>query len=402
MRVLFLLTQDLESPSGLGRYRPLAQALVRLGHDVSVLALHPDFENLTSRQFDLSGIKVHYVAPMHVKKTGNLKRYYPAWKLVFVTSFATLRMARAALKEQADIVHIGKPHPMNSIAGLLSKYLQRKTLYLDCDDLEAESGNFSASWLRWIVELFERYTPYFADKLTTNTAANRLRLLLSGITPERIVDLPNGVDRERFNDPDPGAVLALRNRLGLEGKQVVLFSGSLSKPSHPVGLLLEAFGLVLKDRPHARLLIVGGGEEFEALQTQARQGGLYESSVFCGRVPPQEVPLYYHLAIVSVDPVNDDSASRGRSPLKLFESWACGVPFVSGDVGDRRKLLGEPPAGLLVKPGDPVALAEAITRLLIDPDLATTLCRRGKERVQAYYWDKLASEMEREYLLSLG
>jgi glycosyltransferase involved in cell wall biosynthesis len=124
--------------------------------------------------------------------------------------------------------------------------------------------------------------------------------------------------------------------------------------------------------------------------------------IFLGRVAPQEVPLYYHLADVSVDPVYDDGAARGRSPLKLFESWACGVPFVSGDVGDRRKLLGQPPAGLLTKPGDPVSLGEAILRVLGDPDLGAALCRRGRERVRDYNWGKLARNLESEYRRSLG
>ena len=401
MRILFLLTQDLESPSGLGRYRPLSEALVRHGHEVSVIALHPDFEKLASRRIDQNGVKVDYVAPMHVKKSGNLKTYYPAWKLVFIAATATWRMVRTALKEPADIVHIGKPHPMNSLAGLAVKYLNGKILYLDCDDFEAEGGHFSSTWQKWIVHLFERNVPFFVDKLTTNTGANRLRLLLNGINPERIIDLPNGVDRIRFAEPDPNAVMALRERLGLNGKQVVIFAGSLSKPSHPVTLLLEAYALVARERPEARLLLVGGGDEYETLQAKASDLGFSQQVIFLGRVAPQEVPLYYHLADVSVDPVYDDGAARGRSPLKLFESWACGVPFVSGDVGDRRKLLGQPPAGLLVKPGDPVSLGDAISRVLGDPDLGSALCRCGQERVRDYDWDKLARNLENEYHISL-
>ena len=46
MRILFILTQDLDSPSGLGRYRPMAEVLIQSGHQVRILALHPDFQNL--------------------------------------------------------------------------------------------------------------------------------------------------------------------------------------------------------------------------------------------------------------------------------------------------------------------------------------------------------------------
>lgn len=102
--------------------------------------------------------------------------------------------------------------------------------------------------------------------------------------------------------------------------------------------------------------------------------------------------------MVSVDPVYDDTAARGRSPLKLFESWACKVPFVTADVGDRRHLLGDPLAGLLAEPGNITSLAQRIIQVLagqIDP---SELVNLGQERVENYYWDRLVKDLESEYL----
>ncbi len=69
---------------------------------------------------------------------------------------------------------------------------------------------------------------------------------------------------------------------------------------------------------------------------------------------------------VSVEPVYDDLAARARSPLKILESLAVGTPVVAGDVGDRREMLYDGQAGLLVKPGDSDALATGILALLQD------------------------------------
>ena len=149
--------------------------------------------------------------------------------------------------------------------------------------------------------------------------------------------------------------------------------------------------------PDAILLLVGGGEDYTGLQAMAGQMGLADSVRFVGRVPPQDVPAYYRLAKASVDPVRDDAAARARSPLKLFESWASGVPFVSADVGDRRRLVGDPPAGLLAAPGDPESLAEALLSVLFNNPLAEALTQRGLSRVQSYYWDQLARRMQAEY-----
>jgi len=397
MKILFLLTQDLESPSGLGRYYPLARELTYLGHQVTIAALHPDYQSLENHRFEVEGVRVWYVAPMHVRKIGNVKSYYPASKLLLLTAQATWQLSRAALTIPADIVHIGKPHPMNSLAGLIAKYLRGRQVYLDCDDAETDSGHFSSHWQKLGVEFFEQKMPFWVDFITTHTCFNRDRIVASGVSPERVFYLSNGVDRARFMPPAPETLQELRNQLGLKGKKVVLFLGSLSRPSHPVDLLLDAFKQVSRVEPLARLLLVGGGDDYNYLVTQVQQMGLSDVVLLPGRVSPDQVVFYYNLADVSVDPVRDDDAARGRSPLKLFESWACGVPFVSADVGDRRMLLGSPPAGLLAQPGDAESLAKAIHQILSDPGMAETFRQRGLERVKSYYWDQLARELDTIY-----
>ena len=179
---------------------------------------------------------------------------------------------------------------------------------------------------------------------------------------------------------------------------MISYIGSLSLASHGVDLLLEAFKTLKLSQPNSILLLVGGGEDYQSLRSSTRTMGLENDVRFTGRIPPDKIPLYYRLSQVSVDPVYDNDAARGRSPLKLFESWASGTPFVTADVGDRRQLIGDPPTGLLTEPGDPDSLAQTLERLLSDADLQKTLSRRGLERVKAYYWDHLASNMERVYL----
>lgn len=397
MRILFLLTQDLESPSGLGRYFPLARWLARDGHQVRIAALHGDYQALEHTRFEKDGVQVWYVGQMHVLKRGSGKQYYPASRLLAISVGATGSLSRAALQSPADIVHIGKPHPMNGMAGLLAKYLRGRTLFLDCDDYEAGSTHFSGDWQRWGVSLFENRLPKRVDHITTHTHFVKDRLAAGGIPPQRISYIPNGVDPERFKAVDLEQAARLRRELGLENKKVVAYIGSLSLSNHPVDLLLRAFAHLRPRISEAELLLVGGGEDYQQLVSMAREMGLSEVIHFCGRVDPGQVPLYYRLADVSVDPVYDDAAARGRSPLKLFESWIAGTPFVSADVGERGLLLGDPQAGILVQAGDPTSLTEAIFQVLVDRDLAETLRQRGLTRVQNYTWDRLAKQMEAVY-----
>ncbi len=402
MKILFLLTQDLESPAGVGRYFPWARELARLGHEVSIAALHANFASLKQTHFMEEGVEVDYVAQMHVLKQNNLKTYFPARQLLGITATATKELIKTAWSSNADIIQIGKPHPMNGLAGLISRYFKRKLIFLDCDDFEVANIHFGASWQKLGVHYFESMLPRHVDYVTVHTNFLREQVLQLGVISERIIYLPHGADHLRFTRPDFNKVEKLRTEMGLAGKKVVVFIGSLSLPSHPVDILLDAFQQVHTAVPDTALLIVGGGEEFEHLIARSNWLGLNDSVIFRGRVLGAEVPLYYCLADVSAEPVIDNTVGRSSLPLKMFESWTAGVPFVTQDVGDRRLLLGEPPAGLSAKAGDPNSLADAILKILSDLELAKQLRERGYEQAKKYSWENLAKQMETAYRNALS
>lgn len=398
LKILFLLTQDLESPSGLGRYGPLARALALKGHNVRIASLHSNWETLSNRKFITEGVEVEYVAPMHIKKSENNKLYYSPFKLMMVSIRATWALMRASISTPVDIIHVGKPHPMNGIAGVIASKIIGARLCVDCDDYEAGSNRFDKLWQKKGVTFFEKRIPRIARLVTTNTFFMKSKLILWGCLPEKIMYLSNGVDTGRYNSPVPDEIINIRSKLVLDNKQIVLYSGSLSLASHPVDLLLEAFVFVYKNYPDTVLLLVGGGEDYFLLKEKSKQLGIEQATIFIGRVQASEIPKYFALATVSVDPVYDNDAARGRSPLKLFESWACGIPFVTAPVGDRQYILGEPPAGILAqRAGDPQSLAESIVKILVSPKLAHELQELGTQRIADYTWDRLATNLEQEY-----
>ena len=402
MRIVYLLTQDLESPTGVGRFLPLAKYMARLGHEVRVIALHSNFSSLADKEFVQEGIQVQYVAQMHVLKENNQKLYYSSFKLLGLVLKATLALSKAALDAKADILHIGKPHPMNSIAGLLAHWLKGGCLFLDSDDYEAQTGHFSNRLLKMGVAFFEDSMPRRVQHITTHNTYLRDRLLKLGIPAAKITLLPNGVDTERFKPVQADEITRLKHALSINDQKVVGYIGSLSSPSHPVDLLLKAFSRLHQQMPHTLLVIVGGGDDFSKLQQEAQTLGISQVTRFTGFISPDKVPAYYRLVDVVVDPVHDDPSARGRMPLKLFESWISGTPFITSDVGDRRLVMGEPPAGELVRAGDAADLALGLQKILGDPEYAQTLRKRGGERVDQYSWQHLASVLEGVYLNECG
>ena len=388
--IVMLLTQDLNSPSGLGRFFPLAKYLAREEFRVTILALHSIFAELKEKVFVQEGVAIHYVAQMHVRKTGHTTHYFSPLESLKVSWHALIKLYSEAVIEQPDLIFVGKPHPMNGLAALRLAKKNSIPLIVDCDDFETESNKTQGKWQKSVLAYFEQMLPKKADLVTTNTYFMLDRLSSGGVPKEKILYLPNGVDRERFFEPSTDEVPRLREELGLNGFKVVGYFGSLNLANHPVDLLVRSFAEVSESGGDFKLLIVGSGGDFEKLQTLAGELGISDRVVFTGRINPDKMNLYYKLADVSVDPVNDTLPDRGRCPLKLFESWQMGVPVVTSDVGDRKILAGEPSAALLCKPGDMMDLAQNLSNLLSNPDLLNQLSKQGAENNKKYNWASIS------------
>jgi len=394
MKIAFVIPQSLESPSGLGRFGPLARELAGRGHAVTVLALHHDWRHVSPKRYQDRQVAVVYVGQMHVRKAGSRKLYYAPGRLLAVSLISAVRLAVALWQSDADIIQLCKPQPISALAVRLGQ--RGRPIFCDCDDYEAATNRFSGEWQRRIVRYFEDGVISYARGLTVNTRFTLNRYIALGYPSQRIVYVPNGVERQRFDvsfDPAP-----LRQRWSLDVKTpVIAYVGTMSTLSHGVDLLLEAFSLVARRRSETRLLLVGGGEDFDNLIAMADKLGIARQTIFAGRQPPEEIPAILSLATVSVDPVRDDLIAAARSPLKVVESLAVGTPVVTGDVGDRREMLADGAAGILVRPGDSAALADGLSAILDDPVRRANMSLAAQARRENWYWDRLVEDFVRVY-----
>jgi glycosyltransferase involved in cell wall biosynthesis len=158
--------------------------------------------------------------------------------------------------------------------------------------------------------------------------------------------------------PAGSEVEALRSRLGLAGRRVVLYVGKFS-PGKGTADLIAAAGLVAREIPDALFLFVG-------------EGNLGAEAPFIRRLGPlqnRDVLALYPLADVVVVPsVIPDALSR-----VILEAMSAGRPVVATRVGGTPELIIDGKTGLLVERGAPGELARAIVTLLRDPDLRASL-----------------------------
>lgn len=396
--ILFLLTQDIESPSGLGRYFPLSKNLAKQGFIVTIAAPHSNYESINEKTFVKEGVNINYVSQMHVKKEGNHIDYYSPMKLIWHSLVSTWRLFFSVINSSADIIIIGKPHPMNSIAGLFGGRLKNKKILLDCDDYEAVSNYFGSAWQKWMIKVFENNVPKLVDRVVTNTIFNQKRMENLGVSPGKIKYLPNGVDHERFDNVNINERKLLIEKMNLGSHKIITFIGSLSLANHPVDLLIKAFEIIKRKYSPAKLVIVGGGKDIDNLKTFVKKLNLQNDVVFVGKVPPDMVPYYYSIADISVDPVYDSDEAKGRCPLKMFESWVMETPFITADVGDRKYLLESDYLRMLSEPGNFEDLAEKILLVLMDETLSLEIIKTSKEKVKKFYWSNLVASNLHFYL----
>lgn len=161
---------------------------------------------------------------------------------------------------------------------------------------------------------------------------------------------------------------------------------------YDVATAIRALAIVRAHVDDAAMTIAGSGPEREALEALARELGVFEAVRFTGRLDHSSLPELYREASVALNPSRVDNA-----PNSLLEALASGVPIVSTDVGGVSHLVSHEKTALLVPPGNPEAMAEAISRLCHDRSLAERLRSEGLAHVQQFAWGQVREGLLRAY-----
>jgi glycosyltransferase involved in cell wall biosynthesis len=186
--------------------------------------------------------------------------------------------------------------------------------------------------------------------------------------------IPSGIDTARF---DPAVARSLRDELGL-GNAPVVGTAITFRPRKGFGLLFEAFAVVRRRIPDARLLIAGVDAYEPAPEALARELGILDAITLLGR--RSDMPDVLPVFDVFVLP----SQSEGMSNA-ILEAMAMRVPVVATAVGGAPLVIDEGRTGFLVDYPDSATLAERLCRLLPDPELRSRIGAAARETVLKRY-----------------
>ncbi|EMY32196.1 glycosyltransferase [Arthrobacter crystallopoietes BAB-32] len=235
------------------------------------------------------------------------------------------------------------------------------------------------------------------DRIIATCSDEVFELAAMGVPRSNVSIAPCGVDLKLFSADGSAETRGRRHRIVTLGRLV---------PRKGVDLAVQALKL-LKEQgiDDVELLVVGGSSgpaglagdpEAQRLLALARELGVEDQVVLRGQVPREQIPAVLRSAdaVVCVpwyEPF-------GIVPL---EAMACGVPVVAASVGGLIDTVVDHKTGLHVPPRDPEAVADALARLLGDPQFAAELGRAGQQRVRTRYsWDRVAADTEKAYNLA--
>jgi len=192
----------------------------------------------------------------------------------------------------------------------------------------------------------------------------------------RVHTVLNGVDLQQFRPSRDRA--AARARIGLPLNVPVVGTVARLSPEKDQSTLLYAFAALSRDLPAARLLLVGDGALREDLGRLATTLGIQDRTLFAGeRKDIAEL-------LEAMDVFCLPSLTEGTS-LTLLEAMACGLPVVATAVGGTPEVVADDRSGLLVPAGEPLAVAQALLRVLQHPDLGDRMGGAGRSIVSTRY-----------------
>jgi phosphatidylinositol alpha-mannosyltransferase len=337
--------------------RDLAETLIDLGHDVSVISPVDDEDAPLPAWVTRAGRSVP------VPFNGSVSR------LVFGPVSAA-RVRRWLRDGDFDVLHLHSPETLS--LSLLALMNARGPIVATF-----HAANPRSRVLALLQSPLQVHIEKIAGRIAVSPAARKT--IVEHLGSDAVV-VPNGVHVDRFAGAEPLP--------GWPGDGGALgFVGRIDEPRKGLDVLLAAMPYIWKQHPEVRLLVAGPGDLDEAVDGRVH---------VLGQVDEQTKAQVYRSVDVFVAP-NTGGESFG---IILLEAMAAATPIVASDIDAFRRVLDGPDggcAGALATVGDPESVAHACQSLLTSPARRDALRRTGKDIVRTYDWSVVAKEIVRVY-----
>ena len=226
--------------------------------------------------------------------------------------------------------------------------------------------------------------------LTVSEASKQDILHYLRIPADKVEVIYNALDTRLAASPTTEDMARVRERFQLTSP-FILYAGNI-KPHKNVDRLIEAYSILRRRGVLGVKLLIIGDEisKYPNLRRLVHRFQLHQHVRFLGFVPEATLSALYRLASVFVFP----SLYEGFG-LPPLEAMAAGAPVITSNVSSLPEVVGD--AALLIDPMDAGAIADAMSRVLGEPDLRADLIRRGFDRIRAFSWERSVARVHEVY-----
>jgi len=348
----------------------MAHALSESGHDVEVVSLRKEGESEATTTTESVGSREIIIHRAPWTPVLSELRFFP---LLTSTCLFTLRTS-FALWNSFLKRHQEKPFEVAEVhehlaAGIMPLAVKLLPIVVKLHTphsmfISRQWHGYSPDFDNQVVSMLERMTIVLADEICSPSedvaryVSSDLRIPLDSIAIVR-----NPVDTDQFSPEGPVA-------LPVHDGPRILFVGRLEERKG-INYLIEALPKVVAAAPNAQFVFVGqdtkygaqGGSVLEACKEKLQKSGCLNNALFVPQVNLAEMPTYYRSADICVVPSIYDNA-----PYTCIEAMSSGRAIIGTTTGGIPEYLKNEHNGLLIEPRDSQALADAIVRLVKNPE----------------------------------
>ncbi|NJA60079.1 glycosyltransferase family 4 protein [Streptomyces sp. NEAU-H3] len=355
MRIGIVCPYSWDVPGGVQFHiRDLAEHLIRLGHEVSVLAPADD-------ETPLPPYVVSAGRAVPVPYNGSVAR-------LNFGILSAARVRRWIQNGRFDVIHIHEPSSPS--LGLLTCWAARGPMVATFHTSNPRSRAMTAAY-----GILQAALEKISARIAVSEYARRT--LVEHLGGDAVV-IPNGVDVSFFADAEP--------KPEWQGGTIG-FIGRIDEPRKGLPVLMRALPRILEARPGTRLLVAGRGDAEEALEPLPRA---YRDRVeFLGMVSDEDKARFLSSVDLYVAP-NTGGESFG---IILVEAMSAGAPVLASDIDAFAQVLDQGAAGELFANEDAEALADATVRLLGDPERRAELRAAATAHVRRFDWSTVGADI---------
>lgn len=265
--------------------------------------------------------------------------------------------------------------PQIAIPAVIGKFLKRKKLIIDWDDLWG--GGFASLHVKpveWVLTWSERFFLRFADVVTCASQKLYQNSLRLGIVPQKLFIVPNGCNSSEDRRVDQ---LLAKKKLKLPVEEKVVLSMGNTYNSITLNLLFEAYESLRKKFSKVKLIFLSSLVLSDVIKERYKK--IMENITLTGFVSEGEKYLYLSAADVLALPMEDNPVEEARFPIRFGDYLCAGRPIVSNAVGEVKYYLEKYNAGLTSPPASPKEFGDNILRVLKDKKLAGSLSKNARK-----------------------